>query len=57
MFSAFGAALQRNYDLAPPITSTSPPSELAANPLGGELNERKSIQVRDLRLRKKLTAK
>src|SRR6516164_6221786 len=37
--------------------NTSPPSDLAANPFGGELFERKSIQMQYLRLRKKLAAK
>ena len=36
---------------------TSPPSELAANPLGGELFELKSHQAMDLRVGKKLAAK
>jgi hypothetical protein len=50
-------ALQRNADRAPQTTSTSPPSELAANRLGGELYERKSHCPQDLRLRNKLAAK
>jgi hypothetical protein len=50
-------ALQRNAERAPPTTSTSPPSELAANPLGGELFERKSRQAKDLMFGKKLAAK
>ena len=50
-------ALQRNADRAPSTTSTSLPTELAANPLGGELFERKSRQAVDLRFGKKLAAK
>src|SRR6516164_11525905 len=44
-------------DLSPQTTSTSPPSELAANRLGGELCERKSHRPRHLRFRNKLAAK
>jgi hypothetical protein len=51
------SALQRNSNLAPPMHSTSPPSELAAKPLGGELFERKSLQAHDLGSGKKLAAK
>ena len=49
--------LQRKADRACPTTSTSPPSELAANPLCGELFELKSHQAMDLRVVKKLAAK
>ena len=54
---AGASALQRNADRAPSTTSSSPPTELAANPLGGELFERKSRQATDLMFGQKLAAK
>jgi len=57
LYSPPYVALQRNADRAPSTTSTSLPTELAANPLGGELFERKSRQAVDLRFGKKLAAK
>jgi hypothetical protein len=43
--------------LAKTCVSTSPPSDLAAKALGGELFEPKSIQMHDLWIGNKLAAK